>query len=755
MATAPRRGIKPKIKPPRKHGPDVSIDETWSNLSKNIREILNHNASNLSFEENHRYAYHLVLYKSGDILYRGMKQLVAENLDKLAVEQIQSAFPATAQGGDPMQRSQENELLLKALKNVWDDHTSNMTKLGQILKYMDRMYTRTAEVPETWDVGLHLFLKHILCPPIKDRIITAILNQIQYEREGYTINRSAVKGCVDVLLSLNAEDGSQTVYKQDLEPMLLNESEVFYKCHGTTLLETCNTAEYLIKVESRLESEESRTHHYLSRKTEEPLLRILQNHLLTDHLEAILAAPNSSSGLETLIDLDAVDDLARLYRLFSSVPKGIPTLQNALKTSIARRGREINQLSAGMDANASGTGHLPADEGRDKGKGRATLTNQTLTMALKWVQDILDLKDKMDCMWAKSFESNPKIEATMNEKTDAEVDVVLEKTITVFRYLLEKDIFERYYKNHLAKRLLHARSVSDDAERGMLAKLKVECGYQFTQKLEGMFHDIKISFDTMQSFKEHISKTLSPPPAIDISVIVMTSTFWPMSHSSSPCNLPHQLLNATKPFERFYLSRHSGRRLTWQPSLGNADVRVAFKNRKHDLNVATFALAILLLFEELGDDDFLTYEEIQQATSLDHADLQRQLQSLACAKFKILKKHPPSRDVQTSDSFSFNADFTAPLQKIKINTISSKPESGEESKETHDRMDEERRHQIEACIVRIMKDRKHMSHNELVNEVTRLLASRFQPNPLLVKKRIEVLIEREYLERCEDRNAQA
>jgi len=117
----------------------VSIEQTWQTLSKNIKEILNHNASNLSFEENHRYAYNMVLYKSGDILYRGMKQLVAEDLDRLAQQEIIPAFPAGA-SDDPMQRSQENELLLKALKRIWDDHTSNMSKLGQILKYMVRSY---------------------------------------------------------------------------------------------------------------------------------------------------------------------------------------------------------------------------------------------------------------------------------------------------------------------------------------------------------------------------------------------------------------------------------------------------------------------------------------------------------------------------------------------------------------------------------------------------------------------------------------
>lgn len=86
--------------------------------------------------------------------------------------------------------------------------------------------------------------------------------------------------------------------------------------------------------------------------------------------------------------------------------------------------------------------------------------------------------------------------------------MVLDKTITVFRYITEKDAFERYYKNHLAKRLLFGRSVSDDAERGMLAKLKVECGYQFTQKLEGMFNDMKISSETMQGYRQHLQNML-------------------------------------------------------------------------------------------------------------------------------------------------------------------------------------------------------------------------------------------------------
>jgi hypothetical protein len=88
----------------------------------------------------------------------------------------------------------------------------------------------------------------------------------------------------------------------------------------------------------------------------------------------------------------------------------------------------------------------------------------------------------------------------------------------------------------------------------------------------------------------------------------MTSTFWPSTNSGAGCTFPQELQKSCASFERFYNTRHSGRRLTWQPALGNADVKVAFKAKKHELNVSTFALVILLLFEDLEDDDFLTYE---------------------------------------------------------------------------------------------------------------------------------------------------
>lgn len=67
-------------------------------------------------------------------------------------------------------------------------------------------------------------------------------------------------------------------------------------------------------------------------------------------------------------------------------------------------------------------------------------------------------------------------------------------------------MFEAFYKKDLAKRLLLGKSASTDAEKGMITKLKAECGSQFTNKLEGMFKDVDLSRDIMTSFRLSVGR---------------------------------------------------------------------------------------------------------------------------------------------------------------------------------------------------------------------------------------------------------
>lgn len=111
--------------------------------------------------------------------------------------------------------------------------------------------------------------------------------------------------------------------------------------------------------------------------------------------------------------------------------------------------------------------------------------------------------------------------------TEQEIESILDKTMVLFRFLLEKDIFERYYKTHLAKRLLLNKSVSDDFEKNMISKLKTECGCQFTSKLEGMFKDMSVSNTINEEFKMYVNNHNLSLSGVELTVRILTTGFWP------------------------------------------------------------------------------------------------------------------------------------------------------------------------------------------------------------------------------------
>ena len=273
-----------------------------------------------------------------------------------------------------------------------------------------------------------------------------------------------------------------------------------------------------------------------------------------------------------------------------------------------------------------------------------------------------------------------------SQKSEDEVDGVLNKTIVLFRFLIEKDVFERYYNGHLAKRLISSRSVSDDAERNMLAKFKIEAGAAFTKAAEGMMKDIKISEDTVVEYKRYQERQLvvrllflarraraefapqSQKAPFEMSTIVCGSNFWPIQNKDAACVLPAVLLKGIDAFRKFYDTKHSGRILTFRSEHGSVEVKVKFRDRSHELTISTHAMVVLALFEGLAEDEMLSYavrsllgltsspadprsaaQDIAKVTGMVRTELGRTLQTLACAKYKVLTKTPKGRDVDDTD----------------------------------------------------------------------------------------------------------
>ena len=95
----------------------------------------------------------------------------------------------------------------------------------------------------------------------------------------------------------------------------------------------------------------------------------------------------------------------------------------------------------------------------------------------------------------------------------------------------------------------------------------------------------------------------------------------------------------------------------------------------------------------------------------------------------MLRKEPMSREIGEGDSFAVNDGFASKLYKVKIGTVSAQRENESEKAETRERVEEDRKPQVEAAIVRVMKARKALPHNDVITEVTRQLSSRFIPAP--------------------------
>jgi cullin 3 len=180
--------------------------------------------------------------------------------------------------------------------------------------------------------------------------------------------------------------------------------------------------------------------------------------------------------------------------------------------------------------------------------------------------------------------------------------------------------------------------------------------------------------------------------------------------------------------------------------MGTADLMATFgEGRKHELNVSTYQMCVLMLF---NNADRLSCKEIEKATEIPIPDLKRCLQSLALVKGKnVLRKEPMSKDIAEDDAFFFNDKFSSKLFKIRIGTVVAQRVFELESVETRQRMEELRKPHIEAAIIRVMKSTRILEYNNIIAEVTKQLQTQFLPNPAVIKNRIESLIERDFLER--------
>jgi len=484
------------------------------------------------------------------------------------------------------------------------------------------------------------------------------------------------------------------------------------------------------------------------------LIKKVEEVLIRDQLDAIY------DEAKILLRDEKHSDLALLYKLVSRVPNATTKLKQIVE-------EHIREMGIGAIERASSTAindpklyvetildihskffklvqeSFNSEQGftaaLDKACGKFINNNAVTTAAGNTTKSPELLARYCDTLLRKGSKAV--------EETDLEEK--FNQIMVVFNYVEDKDVFQKFYGKMLAKRLVGQLSASDDYEESMISKLKQACGFEYTSKLQRMFQDIGVSKNLIDQYRTYCEKR-NLQDIVDFSVMVLSSNSWPFS---APPNfiLSPELKRTFESFTNFYTQQHNGRKLTWLHQHSKGDLQTLYTKPKYILHVSTYQMVVLLLFNKNAS---WTVERMQDETQI-KSDLFLQVlcgllksKIITCTDINEdeLDEELKETDIQMGYTIQVAEDFKS--KKIKINlNVPLKSVEQKDIEGLHRTIDEDRKMVIQAAIVRTMKARQTLKHALLMQEVIQQLSSRFKPKIPVIKKCIDILIEKEYLER--------
>ena len=487
------------------------------------------------------------------------------------------------------------------------------------------------------------------------------------------------------------------------------------------------------------------------------LRALLEQYLLEPHL-------NTEYLLKSL-NITHLEHCQRLWFLASRIDGGLPRVLDAVSTHVKQHGIQCIEQHQQAPSSAL-TPSLPQQQQQQQQPTAKLVIGGLLQLheqlcALRATVGDIPLKPA----WADVLNHTPLVAEWLAKYIDLEFknfksETSLEPLLYLFAHMQAKDIFEAFYKRDLAKRLLMNRVQSMDLERQFVSLLKTECGAGYTSKMEGMFQDMEWSRESLARYREspeYMSMRANrESPAVDMEVQILTTGYWPVYTQYKNLVVPEELTASQENFWNYYKKKHQGRKIVWQYALGNCTVAFTTtttsgsKTKTYDLIVTLLQALLLVCFNER---DHWTLPELMQRVGLeDREELERTLISMSAGKeqFRVLarKKGTAARDPNTmvanDDVFQVNKKFSSNLKRIKIPNILKKA-TKEERDKVVEGVSRDRLYLIDAVLVRIMKARKTILHQQLIPQVLEQVKVPAQPSD--IKQRIESLIEREYMER--------
>eukprot|EP01060_Flectonema_neradi_P030641 TRINITY_DN449_c4_g1_i1.p1 TRINITY_DN449_c4_g1~~TRINITY_DN449_c4_g1_i1.p1 ORF type:complete len:738 (+),score=115.51 TRINITY_DN449_c4_g1_i1:95-2308(+) len=713
---------------------DAEMHGKWMQLDNAITQIYIQNPGNLSFQVLYTVCYTFIKERKGDYFYPKVEQALTKHAAALKCKVIET----------------HDASFLSTLIETWEQQKRAVARIGDLLMYMDKNYSRQEQKRTVVEMGVYIFGEQVLRQPdVAGRMKKLVTTAVALERKG---EKPPDRLLLKDLTKMACEVSRRSVYEPFLEAFYLESSKNYYSAEAQSLIDDSTTPTYLKKVFKRLEEETDRIERCLADSTLPKIEKVVKDRMIANYSNQLLQ--KEGSGVLSMLKDWRLHDLGLLYKALSLVGQSRPLLERISLFLIEHGSLVVQETQEGINPIAVIDEILVQRERYDElldvacsNTDKAGIRSRDKDFERQIMHAFITIVNKNQ-RFPEYLSTALDAKLRKTGVTDDEYDSYFDKIIIVFQYLRDKDVFEKYYRNQLARRLLLSKSCTE-GERAFISKLKTESGYQFTAKIEGMFKDMNISQSNIVCLKEYLNdKGIEPP--VDLMVHVLTTGFWPFSSKSfSPVELPPAVEAMKNHYHSYYMNSHSGRRLTWLPHMGTADLRMNVNGKKYEVNVHTIQMAILMCFNE---QDEVTIKDLVRLTKVTFSELKRHLLSLAMQTKihgKILRMEGSSKDMNENTVISANPSFQSKRVKFKLNSLVLK-ETEDQAQETRSKVDDDRKWQLDAMIVRIMKSRKSIEHRNLIAEVIDLVQSRFQPSPDVIKKRIESLIERDYIERSNE-----
>ncbi|XP_056168667.1 cullin-1-like [Syzygium oleosum] len=236
----------------------------------------------------------------------------------------------------PSLREMHDEFLLRELVTRWANHKVMVMWLSRFFYYLDRYFVAQRSLRPLNEVGLTCF-RDLVYRELYAKVRDAIISLIDQEREGKQIDRALLKKVLDIFVEIGM--GQMDRYEGDFEASLLEDTAAYYSRKASIWILEDSCQDYMLKAEECLKRERDRVSHYLHPSSEPKLLEKVQHELLSVYASQLLE--KEPSGCHALLRDDKVEDLSRMFRLFSKIPRGLDPVANIFKQHVTAEGTAL------------------------------------------------------------------------------------------------------------------------------------------------------------------------------------------------------------------------------------------------------------------------------------------------------------------------------------------------------------------------------------------------------------------------------